>query len=142
MTPIVHCVEMYLDPVEFLGELRRKEVVCHSDHLQQTVHSRNACNSHHGNCNGKLASEMHCVTKMCRLQIATIFACIKQYRYFVVNHMFKFMARWCNGYSAFSALMLLVGRQEGHPACKKHKSGGVLAWSSVCSEVQTCIWPS
>jgi len=28
---------------------------------------------------------------------------------------------------AFSALMLLVGRQEGHPASKK-LSGGVLAW--------------
>jgi len=37
--------------------------------------------------------------------------------------------------------MLLVGRQEGHPACKK-LSGGVLAWLSVCSEVQTCIRPS
>ena len=24
-----------------------------------------------------------------------------------------------NGYFAFSALTLLVGRQEGHPACKK-----------------------
>ena len=43
--------------------------------------------------------------------------------------------------SAFSALMLLVGRQEGHPACKK-LSGGVLAWLSVWSEVQTCMWPS
>ena len=43
--------------------------------------------------------------------------------------------------SAFSALTLLVGRQEGHPACKK-QSGGVLAWLSVWSEVQTCIWPS
>ena len=42
---------------------------------------------------------------------------------------------------AFSALMLLVGRQEGHPACKK-LSGGVLAWLSVWSAVQTCIWPS
>ena len=30
---------------------------------------------------------------------------------------------------AFSALTLLVGRQEGHPACKK-QSGGVLAWLS------------
>jgi len=28
-----------------------------------------------------------------------------------------------------SALMLLVGRQEGHPACKE-LSGGVLAWLS------------
>ena len=44
----------------------------------------------------------------------------------------------CN---AFSALTLLVGRQEGHPACKK-QSGGVLAWLSVWSDVQTCIWPS
>ena len=34
----------------------------------------------------------------------------------------------------FSALTLLVGRQEGHPACKK-LSGGVLAWLSVWSEV-------
>ena len=42
---------------------------------------------------------------------------------------------------AFSALTLLVGRQEEHPACKK-QSGGVLAWLSVWSEVQTCIWPS
>jgi len=42
---------------------------------------------------------------------------------------------------AFSALTLLVGRQEGHPACKK-LSGGVLAWLSVWSEVQTYIWPS
>jgi len=32
----------------------------------------------------------------------------------------------------FSALTLLVGRQEGHPACKK-QSGGVLAWLSVWS---------
>jgi len=42
---------------------------------------------------------------------------------------------------AFSALTLLVGRQEGHPACKK-LSGGVLAWLSVWSNVQFCIWPS
>ena len=41
----------------------------------------------------------------------------------------------------FSALMLFVGLQEGHPACKK-LSGGVLAWLSVLSEVQICIWPS
>jgi len=42
---------------------------------------------------------------------------------------------------SFSALTLLVGRQEGHPACKK-LGGGVLAWLSVWSKVQTCIWPS
>jgi len=39
--------------------------------------------------------------------------------------------------SAFSALMLLVGWQEGHVACNK-LSGGMLAWLSVWSKVQTC----
>ena len=44
---------------------------------------------------------------------------------------------------AFSALTLLVERQEGHPVCKKLSGGGgVLAWLSVWSQVQTCIWPS
>jgi len=38
---------------------------------------------------------------------------------------------------AFSALTLLVRRQEGHLACKK-LSDEVLAWLSVWSEVQTC----
>jgi len=42
----------------------------------------------------------------------------------------------------FSQLLsLLVGRQEGHPACKK-LSGEVLVWLSVWSEVQTCICPA
>jgi len=42
---------------------------------------------------------------------------------------------------AFTALTLLVEQQSGHPACKK-LSGEVLAWLSVWSEVQTCIWPN
>jgi len=33
--------------------------------------------------------------------------------------------------TSFSALTLLVGQQEGHPACKK-LSGGVLVWVVVC----------
>jgi len=45
-----------------------------------------------------------------------------------------------NTVEAFSALTLLVGWHEGHPACKK-LSGGVLAWLSIWSELQTCIWP-
>jgi len=45
------------------------------------------------------------------------------------------------GFCAFSALTLLVGRQEGHSACK-NVSGAVLTWLSVWSEVQTCIRPS
>jgi len=47
----------------------------------------------------------------------------------------------CTYLIACSALTLLVGRQEGHPACKK-LSGGVLEWLSVWSEVQTCICPA
>jgi len=42
---------------------------------------------------------------------------------------------------AVSALMLLVGWQERHPACKK-LSAGVVASLSVWSEMQTCIRPS
>jgi len=38
-------------------------------------------------------------------------------------------------------LTLLVGRQEGHAACKK-LSSEVLALLSVWREVQTCMWPS
>ena len=58
--------------------------------------------------------------------------------------MFSFLKHFvwlCITILAFSALTLLVGWQEGHPACKK-LSGGVLAWLSAWSEVQTCIWPS
>jgi len=37
---------------------------------------------------------------------------------------------------AFGALMLLIGQQEGDPACEI-LSGGGLVWVSVWSEVQT-----
>ena len=60
---------------------------------------------------------------------------------FLWIHQKLFFTSCCIFSSAFSALTLLVGRQEGHPACKK-LSGGVLAWLSVWSEVHTCIWPS
>jgi len=40
---------------------------------------------------------------------------------------------------AYSVLTLLVGWQEGHPACKK-LSGGVWAWLSVWGKVQICIF--
>ena len=42
--------------------------------------------------------------------------------------------------AAFSALTLLVGRQEGHLASIK-LSGGMLAWLCVWVKVQICIWP-
>jgi len=37
--------------------------------------------------------------------------------------------------------MLLAGRQEGHPACKK-LSAEMLAWLYVWGEVQICTLPS
>ena len=55
--------------------------------------------------------------------------------------LYKFVCMYMYVNGAFSALTLLVGRQEGHPVCKKLR-GGVLVWLSVWSEVQTCIWPS
>jgi len=40
-------------------------------------------------------------------------------------------------FNAFSALTLLVGHEEGHPACKKTEwcDFGVVVWDGV----QTCI---
>ena len=81
-----------------------------------------------------------------------LYVCLR-FRYFLIAEMYRVIM--FNGASsqikkhlmitvigcAFSALLLLVGQQEGHPACKK-VSGGVLAWLSVWNNVQTCIWPS
>jgi len=59
---------------------------------------------------------------------------------FIASYMYFGVASYMY-FIAFSALTLLVGWQEGHPACKK-LSGGVLVWLSVWSDVQTCIRPS
>jgi len=51
---------------------------------------------------------------------------------FLFGFILLFVVMWkC----AYSALTLLAGRQEGHPACKKLSGEEVLAWSSVWSEV-------
>ena len=68
------------------------------------------------------------------------------YRRLLYKLVFHILLLWsldltvCLYFFAFSALTLLVEWQEGHPACKK-LNGGVLAWLSVWSEVQTCIQP-
>jgi len=41
----------------------------------------------------------------------------------------------------FSALMLLVGQQEGHQACKK-LSGGMLTWLSVWERCRFAYGPA
>jgi len=43
--------------------------------------------------------------------------------------------------TAFSALTLLAGQQEGHPACKK-LSGGVLAWLSSGAQCRLAYSPA
>jgi len=98
---------------------------------------------------GSLATEWHTDTTHHNQQIMTLtssaLACSKPQSAFQFHSVNKcgqalikvseyFLFR-CSGF-AFSALMLLVGQQEGHPAGKK-LSGGVLAWLSVCSEVHT-----
>ena len=71
--------------------------------------------------------------------------CTATYRYHIQQEMHVclicIIELYLLTYLAFSALTLLVGQQEGHPACKK-LSGEVLAWLSVWSKVQTCISPS
>ena len=43
------------------------------------------------------------------------------------------------GFKCVEALgRIIIGRQEGHPACKK-QSGGVPVWLSVWSKVQTTL---
>jgi len=53
---------------------------------------------------------------------------------------FSFLKYLVKNY-AFSVLTLLVGRQEGHPACKK-LSGEVLAWLSVWARCRLAYGPA
>jgi len=52
---------------------------------------------------------------------------------------FQLVTEVCHACLMVSSLYLTFRILVWHPACKK-QSGGVLAWLSVWSEVQTCIW--
>jgi len=52
-----------------------------------------------------------------------------------ISHILKFI---CHSSVIFSALMLLVGQQEGHLACRKTEWWG----AGMLIGVQTCIQPS
>jgi len=73
---------------------------------------------------GKLAKISHCSHKM-----KVISACCLGFLWSHMSSPMSLLLLLCD-VQAFSALMLLVGCQEGHPACKK-LSGGMLAWLSV-----------
>ena len=62
--------------------------------------------------------------------------CINAWRSMDADSSFKY--RVCNRVIAFSALTLLVGRQEGHPACKKTEWWG----AGVVKHKQTDHGPS
>ena len=79
-----------------------------------------------------MASKPHCRVRCGLIIIRIQFFNVKLPFIYIV---FCFIVLF-NVLPKFSALTLLVGRQEGHPACKK-LTGGVLAWLSVWSEVQT-----
>ena len=81
---------------------------------------------------------LHCIEVVANTwQCCSSVACFSR-----SNIAWVFCLVWHTSPLAFSALTLLVGRQEWHPACKK-LSGAVLARLSVWSETwQTCLWPS
>ena len=79
-----------------------------------------------------------CFRFVCIYACAAVFLCC--YRFSANKDLYNTWLGQCLILQCFDAVFM-VGRQEGHPDCKK-LSGGVLAWLSVWSEVQTCIWPS
>ena len=76
-------------------------------------------------------------------RITQVFVCrylIKMLTYYM--HIHLSVSSFCRfKLQLNSTSMPLVGRQEGHPVCKK-LSGGVLACLSVRSEVHICVWSS
>jgi len=95
-------------------------------------------------CTQRVKPNTHrpCPTRWTRQpsRLATVCGNLKQSQRFYRRDAMRHITSRPSCYD-FSALTLLVGRQEGHPACKK-LSGGVLTWLSVWSEVHTCTQPS
>jgi len=70
-------------------------------------------------------------TRLCKIHKPLLQSNLQSYMLFSIIHSFDQSVTEYQTlillYLAFSALTLSVGRQEGHPACKK-LSGGMLAW--------------
>ena len=82
---------------------------------------------------------MHCIALFFSTEIFHYCSCVVSCLYCAVFILPYILC--CSPRIAFSALTLLVGWQEGHPACKK-LSGGVLAWLSVWSECILAYGPA
>jgi len=92
----------------------------------------------HNNCTVCL-SYFVCCASTTTVPFCTLSSCVHVIQLSYLLVIYLFFVLWVK--YAFSALTLLVGRQERHLACK-NLSGGMLAWLFAWSEMQTCIWPS
>jgi len=70
----------------------------------------------------------------------TVNVLIEKHKVMLINHP-QTVAQWSYVQVCLQCFDSVGWVGVGHPACKK-LSGGVLAWLSLWSEVQTCIWPS
>jgi len=77
-----------------------------------------------------------CLRKISRVQQRESVASEKSVLSRILLRLISILSASSLSFIAFSALTLLVGWQEGHPACKKLTSE-VLAWLSVWSKVPT-----
>jgi len=102
------------------------------------MHCLAPCYKRKYNC--AVTCEWKCIS-LCNILLLYRKHKIEQTLMFIMKFFYLYFLVYCIAVCAFSALTLLVGRQEGHPACK-NLSGAVLACLSVWSEMQTCIWPS
>jgi len=80
-------------------------------------------------------AKSHCLCFLAKSLLHLSFLCTFVLVIYNVDYYYKICALFIS--KAFSALTLLVGRQEGHPACKKAEwwDVGVVVWDGV----QTCI---
>ena len=96
------------------------------------AHNAGRENEGHDNQNAKL-QDLNVYDRQVKANSAATFQLIR----FRINNSWKKVI-YCNCNLCLKCFDA-VGWAAGHPACKK-LSGGVLAWLSVWSEVQTCIW--
>ena len=121
------------DCVLFL-EWRWCKTLIHSGSMNALLSSMNTDIPHHPP--GHLLLYVYCVSHCCHsysIYVIVIIICMSKVSKGSQNCYAETQQIYYMVYSpvvfSFSALMLLVGRQEGHRACKK-LSGGMLAWLS------------
>ena len=77
---------------------------------------------------------LYCVVQLCSAMRTHISS---SYRLQSITGLLSYVFEWRTKHLSFSALMLLVGQQEGHPACKKY--GVMRCWRGYLSGAR-CKW--